>query len=357
MRGAAPRFGLIALLVSVAAALLAQGETGSGAATGTTGETIVAQPVEEPLDASGQAADDAALAAALAATEAAVKAAAQTQAADEEAEAAAEKAGVASENELEAVVPVGAEPVDVTPPLIAPGAPAPAPLVPEAGPPTTALPAPAPPARARPRAPRPPADPLESLAKDATATEIEAVLAQAPKTYLVIDARRSTLSVRARGLTLDEVAVQGVHLLYSTGLFGAGSLPALAAPAVWRVAEIPDGAVRELIAPASLRPYVPEEEREEAEAGAQDDEQDEEPQPPASYRIKMNSPWDLAVVDRLPRRHLLRRFLDAARSGWAEVLGKPLEQPPTVAITVAADDARRIHHLFRVDTAVLLTAK
>lgn len=319
-----------------------------------------------PEETSADAADDAATAAAAAAAEDAAMAAAAGQAVDAAVEAAAEKAGVTVEPET--IVPVGAEPVEVSPPLSAPAATA-APL-PELIPELPVQPVPLPPTAAprpkpAPRPAKPKVDPLKGLAADATATEIEAVLAQAPQTYLVLDMGSATLSVKARGITLETMPIRAAHVLYRATLLGTGERDTPATPSVWKVAEAPEDLTRELIAPAELKPYVPEEEREEVASpsaasatgtNAKRQPEEEELKPPANYRVRLDRGWELAVLERSPRRGILRRFVDAARSGWAEVLGRPVAHPPTFAVTVDAEDARRIHHLFRTDTAVLLTA-
>lgn len=190
--------------------------------------------------------------------------------------------------------------------------------------------------------------------ESARVLELEASLARTTQLYLVLDSSRRLIEVKARGVVLDQVPLRELALLHYRPLLGgdAGAEPAL--PAVWKVAEGPGDFSRETIAPESLRPYVSEEEREEPEA--QDAKKPEPlvPTPPTSYSVRMDSEWDLAIVDRSPHPSFLARYAQAVREGWARLRGHAEERRPLVALSLDPDDARRLHHVFRTELPVLV---
>jgi hypothetical protein len=199
-----------------------------------------------------------------------------------------------------------------------------------------------------------PVDPLR-----ARALELEAGLAKGPQIYLVLDTARRKLAIKARGLTLDEVPVAEIALLHHGSLVGGGAGAPPPVPVVWTVREGPGDAAREVIAPESLRPYVQEDEREEATAGEDGEDEPEAkpiPTPPTAYRVKLDSGWELAVLDRPPAPRFAARYTSAVRDGLLRLIGRLPERPPLLAVTVAADDARRLHHVFRTDLPVLIAA-
>jgi hypothetical protein len=75
-----------------------------------------------------------------------------------------------------------------------------------------------------------------------------------------------------------------------------------------------------------------------------------------SYRVQLENGWDLWITDRLPRQGLLRLVGAAFRDGWNRWRGRGLNLPPAVTLVMAPEDARRVHHLFRTGTAILVTA-
>lgn len=249
----------------------------------------------------------------------------------------------------------------VVPEATAPIEPEPAPtLDPTAAEPTTlreVIPSP-PPERPVARR-RKPVDPLAQLPKDAAPIEIEAALAQLPDLYVLVDPAEGTIEVRSRGISLDTMAIARSEVLYRSGVFAGGPPPHFPTPSLWRVQKTPDDAIREFVAPERLKKYVPEDER-EAEVqspGAPAAKPRQETQPPTSYRIALNDGWDLAILGELPDRGFLVRLSEAARNGWARLLGRPSSQPPTLALVLAADDSRRLHHVFREGLPVLLSPR
>lgn len=180
--------------------------------------------------------------------------------------------------------------------------------------------------------------------------ELEAGLVKTPALYLVLDPAAGKLEVRSRGLVLDTVPVQEVRVLHYRPLLGGGRHPQPEVPGIWTVIEGPGDTYREVIAPDALKPYVPEEERVE-EAAAPDKEL---PVPPSRYFVKLANGWQLGVFDREPQTGFFGRFLQAVEGGWKRLLGRQRPSPPVVALSMAPDDARRIHHVFRSDLAVLV---
>jgi len=209
----------------------------------------------------------------------------------------------------------------------------------------------APPRRAAPRAPAPPvSDPGRARTLD-----LEAGLAKSPALYFFLDPAASVLEVRSRGLVLDRVPVLGLHVLHHHSLFGSGPTPAPELPAVWKVKDGPGDYAREVIAPDALRPYQPEEKR--GAAPEADGDQDKPiPTPPTVYQVPLTNGWALAILDREPRTSFPRRYAQAVRAGWRGVFGQHPSRSPLVAVVVSADDARRIHHIFRSDIAVLVAS-
>jgi hypothetical protein len=191
--------------------------------------------------------------------------------------------------------------------------------------------------------------------------ELETELAKKPDLYLVLDAEGRRLEVRARNLTLTAIELAEVAVLTFQPMFGRGrAAPPLEAPSVWRVTEGPGDADRETIAPTTLRPYSDEEEVEEPApatgAPARPAPAPGDAQKPASYRVGLDNGWQLLLTPEPPRLGWFRRFGAAVRDGWLRLRGREPAHPPLVALVVAPDDARRLHHLFRSGTPILVTA-
>jgi len=193
----------------------------------------------------------------------------------------------------------------------------------------------------------------DSAAERLRLVELEAELAKTPELYLVLDPAAKRLDVRSRGIGLVEVPLIEVSVLVFQPLFGGGGVPTLEAPAVWAVSEGPGDTDRETIAPTTLRPYSQEDEMEEpTPAGAAPAE--EEPVEPSTYRVALDGGWQLLLVDRAPSLGWFRRFFAAVGDGWLRLRGQEPQHPPLVALVVAPEDARRLHHLFRSGRKILV---
>jgi hypothetical protein len=184
--------------------------------------------------------------------------------------------------------------------------------------------------------------------------EIEAGLAKTPAIYLFLDPARRVLEVRSRGMTLDSAGLQSVTMLHHHPLFGSDEQPDPEVPGVWTVDQGPGDLSREVIAPEALKPYVPEEERQENPTTPQAAKPI--PPPPSRYLVPMTNGWSLAVLDQPPRTGFLHRYAQAVKDGWARLRGKAVTRPPLIALTMTAADAQRFHHVFRSQLPVLVAA-
>ena len=184
---------------------------------------------------------------------------------------------------------------------------------------------------------------------------MEVSLAKEPDLYLVLDPAGKRLEVKARGIVLDQFPLVEVSRLVFHPLFGTAHVPALPAPAIWTVTQGPGDTDRETIAPTTLRPYS--EKQEEAETVLPDKKKDtaeSDPLTPSSYRVGLDTGWQLMLVNRPPRFGWLRRFEASVEDGWARLHGKEPKHPPLVALVVAPDIGRQLHHLFRSGMPILV---
>jgi hypothetical protein len=190
--------------------------------------------------------------------------------------------------------------------------------------------------------------------------EIEAKLARQPAVYLVLDPPRRTIEVRARGIVLDAIPLQGVETVSQQPLFGGSTPTVPAVPGLWTVAEGPGDTDREVIAPATLRPYSNDDEAEPAVAPAAKATRGPAPTPtpvpeaPSSYRARMDNGWDLWVTDRLPPSTPLAHFWAAVGDGWERLRGTSRSFRPAIMLAVSVQDARRLHHLMRKGMAIVV---
>jgi hypothetical protein len=192
--------------------------------------------------------------------------------------------------------------------------------------------------------------------------EVEADAASKPDVYIVIDPPRRLLEIKSRGLLLDSVRLRGIELVEQEPWLGKGSHPTVAAPTLWTIRSGAGDTDRELIAPSSLKPYPKGGEPDDEDIGTTGSPHPTPtptpiPEPPPSYRARLDNGWDLWICETLPPKSVLGRFLGAVRDGWVRLNGGGDNHPPTVALAMSADDARRIHHLMRAGTEVVLAAE
>ena len=255
--------------------------------------------------------------------------------------------------------PVQAQPPSDTPPAAAPdtAAPAAAPIDavrPDGG--AQELPAPVP----KPRLARKKVDDKpQILSSGATVAEMEAAIVRGTGLYILLDAGRSVLEVRSRGLVLDSVPLLGVEFLNHSPIVGGGRGEVPLLPVTWVVRAEAGDFEREVIAPDVLRNYIPEDQRtalDEARNPKVIAAHDETVAPPSTYEVHLTNGWSLEILDQAPRTGFFARYAAAMREGWQRLRGQKSEHPPMLAVAMKGDDAQRIHHVFRADLPVIITA-
>ncbi len=195
------------------------------------------------------------------------------------------------------------------------------------------------------------------------ALELEAQLAKTPAIYLVVDTVRQVVDIKARALVLDRLALHGVEVVVYRPFFSSREVPMPSLPAIWTIEAGPGDTDREIVAPKELRPYSSGEEEEEEPPATVAPPQagptptpTPVPEPPVRYRAHLENGWDLWVVDALPAQDLPSRFAEAVRDGWRRLRGEDHRTRPALALAMAGDDARRLHHLMRTGTKILVLA-
>jgi hypothetical protein len=194
------------------------------------------------------------------------------------------------------------------------------------------------------------------------ALELEAGLARRPSVYLVLDAQRRVLEIKARGAVLDTVQLTGLEIISQQPLLTRDLPDHPPIPALWTVKSGPGDTDREVIAPTELRP-APKDDEEEAEPTPAATPAGPAPTPtqalvpPVSYRSQLANGWDLWITDRLPPQSLAGTFLAAVHDGWRRLRGLSQDHPPAITLAMADTDAQRIHHLMRSGTAILVVSE
>ncbi len=185
--------------------------------------------------------------------------------------------------------------------------------------------------------------------------EMELELARTPKLYLVVDPAAGRLDVKIRGLVLDSVELLDAALLIHSQR--ARQAPAAALPAGWSVSSVPDDSRRRVLEAAKLKPYDGADPAAATQpAGPSATAEPEVHDPAASYRVPLENGWELRVEPSVRRSRLLHGpALTAAR--WRALGSHEAFRPLDVlALALAAEDARRIHHLFRPGVEILAVA-
>jgi len=191
---------------------------------------------------------------------------------------------------------------------------------------------------------------------------LEAGIARTPAVYLLLDPPRRVLEIKARGTVLDSIPLLGIEVVTQQPLLGARATHPASVPAVWTIVAEPSDEHRELIAPVELRPLPKDDEEAAADDGSPavpagpTPTPTPAPEPAATYRAHLDGGWDLLVCERLPPRGFLARFGAAVKDGWVRLRGEGEDYPPAVALAMAAEDARRLHHLLRSGTTILVAA-
>lgn len=196
------------------------------------------------------------------------------------------------------------------------------------------------------------------------ALEMEAGLAKRPSVYLVLDPQRRMLEIKARGTVLDTIQLAGIEIMSQQPVLRAQHPTHPPIPAVWTVKEGPGDTDREVVAPKELRPAPKdEEEGESAEPtpgaipAAPTPTPTPVPMPPPSYRSRLTNGWDIWITDRLPPRSFFGTLMAAVRDGWRRLRGLGEDHAPAVTLAMTDEDARRVHHLMRSGTPILIVSE
>lgn len=190
---------------------------------------------------------------------------------------------------------------------------------------------------------------------------LELVLARTGDVYLKLDPGCLELGVSAGGVELTSVPLAGVELLgYRPARRAApsGAVP-VELPMVLIVADDLPAASRRVVAPPVLRPYgdsgdptPPVRPADPPPSGVADLSMPAAP--PDSYRVKLLGGWVLELGGRPVSSGFLARIVQTLSDGWMRLTGEEPDRPERIVLAVSPDDARRLHHLFRPGTRILV---
>jgi hypothetical protein len=182
-----------------------------------------------------------------------------------------------------------------------------------------------------------------------SAVELELELAKEPALYLKLNVRTDALQVMARGHELDRIQAESVRLLVHHAP-GEDRTPSdLALPALWRVASAPEVQWRRVVAPPTLVPY-----KEDAEPPTPVPDATPPAEIPAQYEIQLDNGWSLHLGPE-PPGDFWPRLRERLDTGWKRLTGRSVEvAAPAVVVMTSADDARRLLHIFREGTPILV---
>ncbi len=183
---------------------------------------------------------------------------------------------------------------------------------------------------------------------------LELGLAQQGDLYLVLDPQRRVLEVKARGVVLDAVAITGFVLLAHRPARPVSPPVPVDLPAVFVVEDDAEASHRRLLAPAALVPYSEEPEAAAPPTGVALEEAPI-PEPPPAYRVRLQGGWALELGTGTPAEGVFGQLGQALRRGFARLARRPVDVPALIAAAVGPEDGRRLHHLFRRGTPILLT--
>lgn len=208
--------------------------------------------------------------------------------------------------------------------------------------------------------------------KPAEPSNPEAPLADMGAIYLVVDQKAMRAHIKVRGIALEAVPLKSLDFLDYQPAFEAGPGKKVQLPALFAVEEDVNAVYRKYIAPEELI-TTEEAEKLEAErvakvkaaaeaakaAGQQPEpvakvEPPAEPERPTDYRVGLNEGWALQVSSNMPDHGWLARLRIAWNDGLASLRGEEVARPRLLNLTVAPDDARRIHRLLRPGFRILV---
>lgn len=181
-----------------------------------------------------------------------------------------------------------------------------------------------------------------------SATELELGLARKPDLYLRLDVTTHVLQVMVRGMELDRMEVGSVRLITERAPGDpTDERPDL--PAVWHIASAPELPWRKVVAPPTLVPF-----QEGLPAPTPAPTATPSSELPAQYDVQLDGGWTLHLGPD-PPVSLWQRWWRRLTTGWRRLTRRPVESaPPAIAITTSADDSRRLLHILRPGTALLV---
>lgn len=193
-----------------------------------------------------------------------------------------------------------------------------------------------------------PATPGEVLA-----LELEAKLASKPDLYVLVDLTDKTFTIKSRGVALASIELSAADFL-SHKHSGANVVDAVGVPAIWLIAGRAPAGERRVILPRELRPYSEEDEGGSALPAPKPGERLHKT--PTEYRVRLENGWWLEVAQSSPIPPPgFESFKHRVRQGWENLLGGRADEPNLFSLLLPADQAQRIHHLFRPGRAILVT--
>lgn len=193
-----------------------------------------------------------------------------------------------------------------------------------------------------------PATPAEVLT-----LELEAKLASKPDLYVLVDLTDKTFKVKSRGVELASIELAAADFL-SPKHGSARVVDSVDVPAIWLIAGRAPSGERRVILPRELRPYSEEDEGGSALPAPKPGERLHKT--PTEYRVRLENGWwlEVAQISPIPPPGF-ESFKQRVRQGWDSLLGGRTEEANLFSLLLPADQAQRIHHLFRPGRAILVT--
>jgi hypothetical protein len=182
--------------------------------------------------------------------------------------------------------------------------------------------------------------------------------AKQPLPYLVLVPGSDLAEVQIRGLPVDSVPVRAVAVVAARGRLEQ-CRETVAEPAAFTVSADAAQPLRQRFEPDALVESAPPDEADadDADSAAAANAQSAVPvaasSPAAEYRVALENGWTLVVAPEVAVSSLWRRLGVSFRRGVERLFGSPR---PTceLQIAAAAEDARRLQHLFRPGVRILL---
>ena len=182
--------------------------------------------------------------------------------------------------------------------------------------------------------------------------------ARQPLPYLVLVPGAELAEVQIRGLPVDSVPVRAVAVVSARGRLEQ-CRETVAEPAAFTVSADAAQPLRQRFEPDALVENAPPDEADadDATARSADDADARVPvaasSPTAEYRVALEDGWTLVVAPEVAVSSLWHRIGASFRRGVERLFGAP--QPTCeLQIAAAAEDARRLQHLFRPGVRILL---